>query len=528
MDTRDFENIDQFLSLAGQPDLWEYYGLPSDATEDVVDATVRKRRSWAQGQQSNPKYRSEALWVIKNMSLVRRALIEEREEYAAEVARQLQSRNLDKLTPFVEGVLADGILNPQREATILEQGGRLGLPADLVKGHIAHILQERGLARAADEGDSERVSDYYELLGVPADVPMDELESAYRQKYRWARSLSDTSRSSEIYAQLDEAWRILRDEDRRREYDDRRRSWMESVERRAAGDGGEFIGFLPPPEKRRTAPAPPRPAEQPPPAVERAPEPPRVMERVPEHHPTQSPPAVSGSMEMEPLVLPQTARVSHDAPPVQQVPPSHRTLPPAVTIPPAVTDAPPPKTRPPLPPPVLPPPAVAPSSATPAPPPRAPPPPVAPRPPDSLRDQKTLDLKPGASTSRRQRAPKLEIDGPEVHKLRVGHQPAAIQFLVRNVGQGQMAGRVLSDREWVQVSPTRLDPLKREQVVEARVLGRQMPRRKAISLVTVVADHGERRSVTIDVERQVVNPVALAAAALVVLLLMLIVLLVLL
>lgn len=112
----------------------------------------------------------------------------------------------------------------------------------------------------------------------------------------------------------------------------------------------------------------------------------------------------------------------------------------------------------------------------------------------------------------RQRAPQLEIDGPELHKLKAGATPVAVQFVVRNAGQGQMSGRVLSDREWVQVNPARLDPARREQIVEAVVHPTQMPRRQAISLVTVVADHGERRSITIDVERKSLPVVAIVAA----------------
>lgn len=123
----------------------------------------------------------------------------------------------------------------------------------------------------------------------------------------------------------------------------------------------------------------------------------------------------------------------------------------------------------------------------------------------------------------RQRAPQLEIDGKEVHKVRAGSNPVAVQFVVRNTGQGQMSGRVLSDREWVVVNPARLDPSKREQVIEAVVHPGQMPRRQAISLVTVVADHGERRSVTIDVERQVLPVAAYVAIAAISLLVLIVV-----
>jgi hypothetical protein len=63
---------------------------------------------------------------------------------------------------------------------------------------------------------------------------------------------------------------------------------------------------------------------------------------------------------------------------------------------------------------------------------------------------------------------------------------------------------VFSDRDWVQVKPSRLDPDVQRQTIEVTVNPNGMPRAKAVSLVTIVADHGERKVLTIETQRQVV------------------------
>lgn len=495
MEARDFETIEQFLKLVEKSDLFDYYGLHPDAPEDTVEETIKKRRAWAQGQQSNPKFRNEALWIIKHMALIRRAVLEERVTYQEVVQKKNIERALEKLSVFIEGSLADGVLNSAKEQAILEQAARFGVPPERALERALAILSGRGGRSDGPAAPTETFVDYYQILRVPADADAAAIEEAHRARYREARDLADKSRASELYAQLDEGWRMLKDLERRTAYDERRREFMLGLERRAAGEDGEFKGFLPPPSKKRRGEADPREAEAEPEPME--------------------------------FVLTQASRVVHEAPPPRaaSAPPRAPSVPPRAPAPEppaappqpapvlAVQFQPPPAEPAPLPPApqaqsfVLPPLATVTSSATPVP----TPPMRAPESQEAIR----ASMNGGVSGRQRQRAPQLELDGPEIHKLKVGTEPVAVQFVVRNAGQGQMSGRVLSDREWVQVTPPRLDPNRREQVVEAVVHPTQMPRRQAISLVTVVADHGERRSITIDVDRKGLPVVIIAAAALV-------------
>lgn len=224
MDQRDFDEITRFLTLVGKANLFEYFGLESDVPAEQALAAIRERRSWAQGQQANPKYREEALWVIKHQRLLRQALADERDAYLAEVRRRDEDRNLEVLSLFIMGTLADGALTPRREEAIRAHGRQLGLTDELISRRIDEMLEEHHAVRTEDDTSEEVIRDHYAALHVRPDATQEEIEQAYRARYRWARSLRDTRKASEVYARLDAAWRILKDPDKRARYDEQRRA----------------------------------------------------------------------------------------------------------------------------------------------------------------------------------------------------------------------------------------------------------------------------------------------------------------
>jgi hypothetical protein len=223
MEHRDLEEVERFLGTVGQPSLVAYYGLNESATEAEREAAVKKRRSWAQGQQSNPKYKAEALFLIKNNNSLRRLVVEQFDAYREHIARNTVAKGTDELAAFIRGALASGVLRPESEAAIRMQGRKLGLADAVVGRRIEEILAETGGQRSEDgreaRADLGAGVDYYELLEVSPAATAGELEAAYRAKYRWARNLNDLKRSSDVLAQLDDAWRILRDPSRRGRYD---------------------------------------------------------------------------------------------------------------------------------------------------------------------------------------------------------------------------------------------------------------------------------------------------------------------
>lgn len=223
MDHRGLEEVERFLGTVGQPSLVAYYGLADGATEAEREAAVKKRRSWAQGQQSNPKYKAEALFLIKNNAALRTFVVEQFDAYREHLARNVVAKGTDELAAFIRGALAGGVLRPESDAAIRIQGRKLGLTEAVIGQRIDEILAETGARRSEDVADARADTgggvDYYELLEVSPAASAGELEAAYRAKYRWARNLNDLEKSSDVLTQLDAAWRILRDPSRRGRYD---------------------------------------------------------------------------------------------------------------------------------------------------------------------------------------------------------------------------------------------------------------------------------------------------------------------
>ena len=112
MDPRDLKEVDTLLGTVGKTSLFEYYEVDPHSEDDVLDQAVKKRRSWAQGQQANPKFRTEALWLIKHNALVRRVMVDHRGEYLREIEQRVQRQRLKELSTFIRGTLASGKLTP--------------------------------------------------------------------------------------------------------------------------------------------------------------------------------------------------------------------------------------------------------------------------------------------------------------------------------------------------------------------------------------------------------------------------------
>lgn len=83
MDPAVTAEIEAFLGSVGQPDLFRYYGVGPEASETELEDAIKKKRTWAQGQQANPKYKAEALFLIRRHSMIRAVLVEELPAYRA-------------------------------------------------------------------------------------------------------------------------------------------------------------------------------------------------------------------------------------------------------------------------------------------------------------------------------------------------------------------------------------------------------------------------------------------------------------
>ncbi len=468
LDERDLEQIDSFLVKVGKGSLFEYYKLGTTAPADRLDRAVRKRREWAQGQQSNPKYRDEALWLIKNNNLVRRTLIDGRQDYVAFLTTRVDNKSLETLTLFVKGTLAAGVLTPEGEAAIHQQGKALGLPQDKVEACIEELLAETGVARATtpltgntlpegdpwadDFTDLAEFVDHYAILEVEPEASLEDIEKAHRTRYRWARSLSDKRKASDIYAQLDEAWRVLKDPDRRSAFDA-----IYRMRNPAAGSGDDLFEDLISGTYEAVSPA------------------------AGSHKSTSGGPPpppdlgadVAGSLGT--TFQPAASKPPPEPPATRPEPPAARPEPrPALNFQASGVADHRPRPRPQ-------------QKSAPVPPPEV---------------KRTVGL--GATRTRR-RGPRLALPGPNTLDLAVGRKPTRTSFAVKNAGGGRMRGRVSSNKDWLEVSPERLDPDAEEQLIEVVVHPKLMPRNESVGLVTLTTDHGDRETVTFRVQRSRVS-----------------------
>ena len=647
MDPKALDDIHRFTASVDAVDLFAYIGVERDADKAAITHALQVRRSWAQGQQANPKFRQEALWLIKNIQLVKSALTSDQSLYVRDLDARDERAKLETLSMFIKGTLADGDLTVRGEEAIQVQGEALGLPEAVVIRRIGEILAERDAgtltAPPPPSGpiDLPDEDDLYAILDAPVDSTPPQLEEAYRQRYRWARQLRDTEKSSRIYSLIDEAWRVLQDPERRAAYDqeraDRDSAVLSSAVVAEIEETEDRLAFLPPPPPQVSLSLPmpsvekhleevlhsPAPAiEMPSSAPERAaPPPPNVplpgeesdeysVEVFDEAEVTADEPApIDPFLEVPPLEpepLTEELEINFDTQspaepdtpdtngperqgftlagsqpeevaPTQPKPPTADggDLGMAASMPTAdlesmlasmvfqdsTIEATPEA------------PLAAPPNTAPAKQPTESPPPtepdftnfselglegldmgLSPKPetvmpsfdgleglvgatefPDGddlsnlnmglmqepLATAATADgldlANDGPVLSAGQiynDMAELKIEGPKVIRIRTGVHPFPVRITVTNAGAGPMPGTVSTGASWVQISPKMLDPDRKTQVVEVLVEPDGMPGNSAKAVITVEAEHGETRTVTIDALKHVVSPVTVLVAAL--------------
>lgn len=213
MDLRTFERLHRELERFDSPTLFAYLEIAPTASIRETEAGIEARRSWAQGQQSNPKYRAEAIWFIQNCGRIREFLLQNRADYLRFIDSQVRRGGLDQLEMFIKGALIHGELSPLAEIAITRQAERIGIPADIAEGCLDRILGEEGLERAG------ALPDHYSALGIHPLLPHDQLEAYYKRRRKWVNNISERARFRRLSTALEAAWWVLGDAERRRLYD---------------------------------------------------------------------------------------------------------------------------------------------------------------------------------------------------------------------------------------------------------------------------------------------------------------------
>lgn len=147
MKALEYNDISQFLQSVDRDSLFDYYGVRPDAPTPVLEQAIAERRRWAQAQQSNPKYRREAVWLIRHNSHLKDLLLQNREVYISALDGEKQQSNIEFLSLFIRGTMFSGSFTDEAEEAIRRQAANLGIPDEILEERIEQLLNENGAQR---------------------------------------------------------------------------------------------------------------------------------------------------------------------------------------------------------------------------------------------------------------------------------------------------------------------------------------------------------------------------------------------
>src|SRR5262249_42471430 len=119
--------------------------------------------------------------------------------------------------------IGDRILRPARVA-VAEPGEADGDGTDSAAGGTGPADTDQGGRGEAMSTKDFLEKDYYKVLGVAKDAPADEIKKSYRKLARKHHPDANkgNAASEEKFKEISEAYNVLSDEKRRKEYDDAR------------------------------------------------------------------------------------------------------------------------------------------------------------------------------------------------------------------------------------------------------------------------------------------------------------------
>jgi hypothetical protein len=225
MDSMNPRNLDlaaEFCSLVGAPDLLSYLGVEADADEASARSKLKKRRKYMQGMQGNPKYKQEALFLIKHFAALNEVL-GDLPAYRAEARRRSESEHLPVLEMTVRGVLAGGGLTEEQEEFLRHNAIALGVSERTYEEILRRLAKEAGvplvggLPTPPPVPERGEARDLYQLLRIPPSASPSEVAEAYQQR-RTEAEVSGKA-SPELIRKLDIAKKVLTNAAARQQYD---------------------------------------------------------------------------------------------------------------------------------------------------------------------------------------------------------------------------------------------------------------------------------------------------------------------
>ena len=221
MDPRSLDLAAELCALVGAPSLFVYLEATEATDAAELRSRLKKRRKYMQGMQGNPKYKQEAVFLIKHFSALHDVL-DDVSAYKADLRRRAESEHLPVLEMTIRGVLASGGLNADQYNFLRHNAIQLG---------IAEATFEEALRRAASESGIPMVgglptptpapmrnqaTDLYAILGLDNRATVRQIEAAYAaRRAEVERGLPDP----DMLRKLDIAKKVLSNEAARIQYD---------------------------------------------------------------------------------------------------------------------------------------------------------------------------------------------------------------------------------------------------------------------------------------------------------------------
>jgi hypothetical protein len=222
MDSRNLDLADQFCKLVGKPHLLAYLGLTEDASPEAAKKKLKARRKYMQGMQSNPKYKNEAIFLIKNFSALTQVL-DTPVQYLKDAKRRAESQHLPVLEMTIKGVLTGGSLTHEQEDYLRRNALELGVSDVTFEEVLDRLCRESNVDRASAAltitPEELKSVDFYHLLGVPRHASRDEIYARYRAKKEETANISDPRQRESTRTRVEKAWKVLSDPETRQRYD---------------------------------------------------------------------------------------------------------------------------------------------------------------------------------------------------------------------------------------------------------------------------------------------------------------------
>ncbi len=222
MEAQDLETAAEFCKLVGSPHLLAYLGTDENADSGDARAKLKSRRKFMQGMQGNPKYKKEALFLIKHFSSLNEVL-GDLPVYMADAGRRAESEHLPVLEMTMRGALAAGGLSADLEDYLRRNALELGVSESTYRELLHRIAKEMGipmrggLPTPAPPPGRDSPMDLYQLLGISPHAQLDEIRVAYEMRLG---ELDRSDPNSEaLRRRIEIARKVLSNEAARRHYD---------------------------------------------------------------------------------------------------------------------------------------------------------------------------------------------------------------------------------------------------------------------------------------------------------------------